>query len=229
MPLFRRISTSSVSSTGFSSLGCNASASCEGQFTFSNSPNNTGSNQFSFLICERNTQGVNFGQNNSTGYLCLTLKNNYYQQAWKIKNNIIAVGQHVDGTHSEFFDSEINSFVFSEGNSPFQIIDSNVQVRNKSQQSFDTNIYVTESGIKYEFIDSDNTKMKWTSRIEVIQNISVQAPDPFSFSDVLFDISNGTIPANAVFDEGSNNAVFIEAGEDDGTLNDSDVIESGTD
>ena len=229
MPLFRRISTSSVSSTGFSSLGCNASASCEGQFTFSNSPNNTGSNQFSFLICERNTQGVNFGQNNSTGYLCLTLKNDYYQQAWKIKNNIIGVGQHVDGTHSEFFDSEINSFVFSEGNSPFQIIDSNVQVRNKSQQSFDTNIYVTESGIKYEFIDSDDTKMKWTSRIEVIQNISVQAPDLFSFSDVQSQISNGILPTNAVFDEGSNNAVFIEAGQDDGTLDDSNVIESGTD
>lgn len=229
MPLYKRITTSSVNSTGFLSVGCKPSTSCVGQFIFSNSPNNTGSNQFSFLICEKNTQGSCFGNNCSTGYLCINLQNNYYQQAWNIKNNIVAVGEHTDGTHAEYFNSEINSFVFSEANAPFQIVESNVEIKNKSQPSFNSNIYVTESGIKYEFIDSDNTKMKWTSRIEIIQNISTGIPTPFLFSNVQNQISSGVFPVNAVFDEGSNNAVIVEGGEDNGILDGQNLIDAGSD
>ena len=229
MPLYKRTLTSSISPTGFSSVGSKPSPSREGQFTFSNSPNNTGANQFSYLICERNTQGSQFGQNLTTGYLCVDLNNEYYQQAWFIKNDIIAVGENIDGTHTEYFNSQINSFVFSEANASFQIIESEIQVKNKTQPEFNSKVYTTESGIKYEFIDSDSTKMKWTSKIEIIQNISPEIPIPFSFSAVQAQISNGTSPPDAVFDQGSNKAIVIEAGEDDGTSNNSNVIEAGID
>lgn len=231
MPLFKR-TTSSISaanSTGFLSIGCKPSASREGQFAFSNSPYNTGSNQFTYLICETNTQGVEFGGSCSTGYLYLNLDNSYYQQAWSIKNDIIAVGEDVDDTHVEYFNSQINSFVFSEANSAFQLIQSDIQIKTKSQLAFDTNVYLTESGLRYEFIDSHSTKMKWTSRIEVIQNLATGIPTPFSFASVESQISNGILPENAVFSEGSNDAVIIEAGEDDETLDDTNIIEAGID
>ena len=231
MPLFKR-TTSSVSaanSTGFLSIGCKPSASKEGQFAFSNSPYNTGSNQFTYLICETNTQGVGFGGFCSTGYLHLILNNNYYQQAWSVKNDIIAVGENVDGTHGEYFNSQINSFVFSEANAAFQLIESEAQIKNKSQYAFDANVYLTESGLRYEFVDTDSTKMKWTSRIEVIQNIATGIPTPFSFASVESQISNGVLPENAIFSEGSNDAIIIEAGEDDGTLDDTNIIEAGID
>lgn len=229
MPLYKRIPSSSFNSTGFLSVGCKPFQSCEGQFAFSNSPNNSGANQFSYLICEKNTQGSQFGQNLTTGYLCLNLKNEYYQQAWFIKNDIIAVGENIDGTHSEYFNSQINSFVFSEANASFQIIESETSIKNKSQPDFNSKIYATESGIKYEFIDSSATKMKWTSKIEIIQNLSLELPTPFSFSNVQTQISNGILPINSVFDEGSNKAIIIEGGEDDGTIAQANTIDAGID
>lgn len=226
MPLSRRTTTSLI---GYPSFGSKGTPACSGQFVFSNSPTQMGANQFSYFICENNTQGSLFGGELSTGYLCLNLNNSYYQQVWKIKNDIIAVGEHLDGTHAEYFNSEINSFVFSEANANFEIIDSNINIKNKSQPNFDTKIYVTESGIKYEFIDSDSTKMKWTSRIEVIQNIGTGIPTPFLFSDIQNQILNGSFPVNAVFDQASNNAVLIDGSEDDGSLAGANTIDSGTD
>jgi hypothetical protein len=226
MPLSRRTTTSLI---GYPSFGSKGTPACSGQFVFSNSPTQTGSNQFSYLICENNTQGSLYGGELSTGYLCLNLNNSYYQQVWKIKNDIIAVGENFDGTHVEYFNSEINSFVFSEANANFEVIDSNINIKNKSQPDFDTKIYVTESGIKYEFIDSNSTKMKWTSRIEIIQNIGTGIPTPFLFSDVQDQVLNGSLPVNAVFDQASNNAVLIDGSEDDGSLADANTIDSGTD
>ena len=70
MPLSRRTTNSLI---GYPSFGSKGTPACSGQFVFSNSPTQTGSNQFSYLICENNTQGSLFGGELSTGYLCLNL------------------------------------------------------------------------------------------------------------------------------------------------------------
>ena len=215
MPLYKRISISTANSTGFLSLGCNPSSSIQGQFTFSNSPSNTGANQFTYILCEKYTEGSNFGNNsNPTGNIYLNLQNNYLNQGWFIKNNIIAVGEHKDGSQTEYFNSEINAFVFSEGDSNYSLTETNNTIFATTQQDFYGCIFSTSSGVRYEFRDSNSTKMKWTSKIEVIQNINTGKVSQITLQSIQDQLNSGIFPLNSTFNSSSNNSTILDAGDD---------------
>lgn len=227
MPLYRRTSAAS-SLNGFPSLGAKGTAACSGQFVFSNSPNQTGSNQFLYMVCENNTEGINFsGYLNTTGYLFLNLENTYLTQGWFIKNNIIAVGENRDGTQSEYFNTELSAFVFSEGYNDFNIIQSSSSLLAQTRPEFNVQIFSTQSGVKYEFVDSETTKMKWTSKIEVIQNINKEKIE-FSTQQVQNTLSSGVFPQNSLFNLDSNLFVNLDGGLDQDLQNNNN-IDAGTD
>lgn len=215
MPLYKRTSSSSANSTGFLSLGCNPSLSKEGQFAFSNSPSNTGANQFSYLLCERYTEGSNFGDSpNPTGSLYVNLDNNYLTQGWFIKNNIIAVGESSDASQMEYFNSEISAFIFSEGNSSYNLIENNNLTLASTQPEFNACVFATDSGIRYEFYDSYNTKMKWTSKMEIIQNINTGKVSQVTLQSIQDQFSSGLFPLDSTFNSSSNNSTILDGGDD---------------
>jgi hypothetical protein len=223
MPLYRR---SSTSLNGFSSFGSKGSVACSGQFVFSNSPQQTGANQFSYLICENNTQGFGFsGFNNPTGYLNINLDHSYLTQGWFIRNNIIAIGEYVDGSQSEYFNTELNSFVFSEANSPYNVVRTSYCVLATTRPEFNVQIFPTESGVKYQFEDSFATKMKWTSKIEIIQNVNKEKVE-FSIQSVNASLESGIFPQNSLFNLDSDIFISIEGGID-GDLQNANNIEAG--
>ena len=220
MPLYRR--TSSVNSfNGFPSFGVKPTAACSGQFVFSNSANHLGSNQFSYFICENNTEGLNFGCSpNPVDYLYLNLDNSYLSQGWFIKNDIVAIGENCDGTACEYFNGQFKTFVFSEGNSKYHLIKPLIcEMYGKSQQNFCINIISTNSGVKYEFNDSSDTKMKWTSKIEVIQNTLNEKTAQFYIQNIFDSINSGILPENISFDNAYNSSIVMDGG--------SDISESG--
>lgn len=229
MPLYKRTSPSATigNITGFIAIGCNPSNSITGGFIFSNSPSNTGSNEFIFLICESNTIGNIEGS--GSAFLPINLSNNYLQQSWSIKNTTIGVGEHVlDETHEEYFESEVNSFVFSEGDGNFLIKGSGIEIKSASQQEFNIKLNTTTSGVQYEFIDSPYTKMKWTSKIEILQNLSKNLSTQFNFSQVESQILNGSMPNETIFSLGSNESVILDAGIDENIPSSNNVVDGGS-
>lgn len=223
MPLYRRNSSSASSLNGFPSLGSKGSTACSGQFVFSNSPQQTGANQFLYMVCENNTEGYGFsGFENSTGYLHVNLDHSYLTQGWFIKNNIIAIGEYADGSQSEYFNTELNSFIFSEANSCFDIIQSSSSLLAQTRPEFSVQVFSTESGIKYQLIDSFRTKMKWTSKIEVIQNINKEKIE-FSPQAVDNSLESGVFPANSLFNLASDVFVDINGGLDEDAQNDNNI------
>jgi hypothetical protein len=227
MPLYRRTSAAS-SLNGFPSLGSKGSTACSGQFVFSNSPNQTGANQFLYMVCENNTEGNGFsGYSNTTGYLFVNLENTYLTQGWFIKNNIIAIGENRDGTQSEYFNTELNAFVFSEGYNDYNIIQSSSSLLAQTRPEFNAQIFSTESGIKYEFVDSNTTKMKWTSKIEVIQNINKEKIE-FSTQQIQNTLLGGTFPQNSLFNSDSKIYVNLDGGIDQ-DLQSNNNVDAGTD
>jgi hypothetical protein len=225
MPLYRRTSNSLK---GFPSFGSNGNTTCSGQFVFSNSPQQTGANQFLYMVCENNTEGFGFsGFENSTGYLHVNLDHSYLTQGWFIKNNIIGIGEYVDGSQSEYFNTELNSFIFSEANSCFDIIQSSSSLLAQTRPEFSVQVLSTESGIKYQFIDSFRTKMKWTSKIEVIQNINKEKIE-FSSQTIQDSLASGIFPNNSLFNLASDVFVGLDGGSDGDTQNDNN-IDAGVD
>jgi len=213
MPLYKRRSSAS-SLTGFPSFGVNPESACCGQFIFSNSESQTGANQFLYMVCENNTEGFDFtGYANGTGYLYLNLKNQYSTQGWFIKNSIVAIGQHADGSQCEYLNAELNSFVFSEGNSNFDVINSNCTFLIKSQNDFNIQVLPTNDGIKYKYMDSSHTKMKWVSKIEAIQNINKEKAQ-FNLNAALAQLTAGSMPDNSSFALSSNNSINFDGGID---------------
>jgi len=225
MPLYRRTSNSLK---GFPSFGCNGSVACSGQFVFSNSIQQTGANQFLYMVCENNTEGFGFsGFENSTGYLHINLDHSYLTQGWFIKNNIIAIGEYADGSQSEYFNTELNSFVFSEANSCFDIIQSCSSLLAQTRPDFNVQIFSTDSGIKYQFTDSFQTKMKWTSKIEVIQNINKEKIE-FSPQVVENSLQNGIFPPNSLFNLASDQFMDLNGGLE-GDAQNNNNIDAGID
>lgn len=214
MPLYKRRSSAS-SLTGFPSFGVNPESTCCGQFIFSNSESQTGANQFLYMVCENNTEGFDFtGYANGTGYLYLNLKNQYSTQGWFIKNNIVAIGQHADGSQCEYLNAELNSFVFSEADSSFNVVNSNCTFLIKSQNDFNIEILPTDNGIKYKYMDSSHTKMKWVSKVEAIQNINKDKQIEFNATDIIAQLNAGIMPDNSSFALSSNNSINFNGGID---------------
>ena len=126
-------------------------------------------------------------------------------------------------------DIDITSFVSSEGSGNFLIRSSGICIKNTTQDQFDAKLHSTNSGIKYEFIDSTNTKMKWTSKIEIIQNLSLEKPISFSTQSILDVIDQGSLPQDVDFSTASNNAIVIDSGVEDIIPEEFNNIEAGID
>jgi hypothetical protein len=163
-----------VYKTGFPSFGYNPSAQNSGESIFSNSSFISGSTQYSFYICSAETQGDCYDGSlgNSIAYLNIPLPTDSLNQAWLIKNNTVAVGDHWNGTPEQQFANELVVVAKSSSEGSYSITSPVASLYAKSQPEFNVCVETTLSGIRYRLIDSPNTKMKWTSKIEVIQTIS---------------------------------------------------------
>jgi hypothetical protein len=132
------------------------------------------SSNFCFFIAEVNTQGSTYsfeGPANPVACLDVPLNENYINQGWLIKNNIIAIGECNNTTKNEYFASEIVTFIKSEGDI-FTVFNSacNLYSRSNNQMCVVSEL-ITGIGIRYKYYDSDNTKMNWISKFEIIQNL----------------------------------------------------------
>jgi hypothetical protein len=132
------------------------------------------SSNFCFFIAEVNTQGSSYslGEPNSPiACLDIPLNENHINQGWLIKNNIVAIGECNNTTKNEYFASEIVTFIKSEGDI-FTVFNSacNLYSRSNNQLCVVTEL-INGVGIRYKYYDSDNTKMNWVSKFEIIQNL----------------------------------------------------------
>lgn len=161
-------------------FGTNPGPQNSGETIFSNSSHIDGNTQYSFFLCKIETQGDCFDGSlgNGTGYLNIPLTSEYFNQAWLIKNTIIAVGEHWNGSQGEQYATEITIVVKSCNVGSYSLTSPSVSLYAKSKPEFNVCAEATLSGIRYRLIDSPNTKMNWTSRVEITQTIS---------QDIIFD------------------------------------------
>jgi hypothetical protein len=132
------------------------------------------SSNFCFFVAEVSTQGSTYsieGPANPIACLDIPLNENYINQGWLIKNNIVAIGECNNTTKNEYFASEIVTFIKSEGDI-FTVFNSacNLYSRSSNQMCVTTEL-INGVGIRYKYYDSDNTKMNWISKFEIIQNL----------------------------------------------------------
>jgi hypothetical protein len=141
-------------------------------YSITNAYNQT--SNFCFFIAEVNTQGSNYSlgePNNPIACLDIPLNENHINQGWLIKNNIVAIGECNNTTKNEYFASEIVTFIKSEGDI-FTVFNSacNLYSRSNNQMCVVTEL-INGVGVRYKYYDSDNTKMNWVSKLEIIQNL----------------------------------------------------------
>jgi hypothetical protein len=132
------------------------------------------SSNFCFFVAEVSTQGSTYsieGPANPIACLDIPLNENYINQGWLIKNNIVAIGECNNTTKNEYFASEMVTFVKSEGDI-FTVFNSasNLYTRSNNQMCVTAEL-MNGVGIRYKYYDSDNTKMNWVSKFEIIQNL----------------------------------------------------------
>jgi hypothetical protein len=162
-----------VNFTGFPAFGINPHAQNSGEMILSNSYYPSGATQFSYFVCSRDTEGVDFNGNQGrcVGCFDINLRKNYTNQAWLIKSSLIGIGQHWNGDTNQHFSIDSSIFVYSDFENSYNINGPYTTIYTKTQNSFSIGVQTGVSGIIFKVCDSPITKMKWTNKIEVIQSI----------------------------------------------------------
>lgn len=221
MPLYRRKSTSNpweIKSGDYClSIQGNEIISC---FLASCYP--SGNNRLSYYACSVLTQGVNFesqpeDRKPTISYLDIPLRHSYENQAWSIKSDIIAVGLNNDGTKNEYYSSCMNIVVQADSSHNYNMVGPiySLNARTKPQMCVCACL-INKSGVRFCFIDSDYTKMNWTSKIELIQTVYDKKITLDTLQEILDYISqNGLINSNLSDAEMVNdNALILDSEED---------------
>ena len=143
------------------------------QFAFSNSTFPRGENQFSYFICSACTSGSSFGPSGNVGYIDVELPSIYENQAWLVTNDIVAIGDSITGGRCEYYGGQIKTLVKGDYNSGYFLCTAANSVYARSNTGFSVSVQaLSQCGIRFLMNDSAQTKMKWTSKVEVLQNIS---------------------------------------------------------
>ena len=160
--------------TGFPIFGPNPSDQHTAESIFSNSCYVNGSTQYSFYICSAETQGDSFDGTIGNCWACMDicLPNTSLNQAWLVKNTTIGIGEHWNGTQEQNYAAELNFVTKSSSVGQYNLTSPIYTTIAKTQPEFCFSVQNTISGLRFKICDSPNTKMKWTSKIEVIQTIS---------------------------------------------------------
>jgi hypothetical protein len=171
MGLYKRISR--INLTGFPVFGINPHAQNSGEMILSNSYYPSGATQFSYFVCSRDTEGVNFNGNQGCCIGCfdINLRKNYTNQAWLVKSSLIGVGQNFDGNKDQHYSIDSSIFVYSSFDNSYNVSGPYTTTYTKTQNCFGIGVQTGISGIIFKVCDSPSTKMKWTNKIEVIQSI----------------------------------------------------------
>ena len=219
---------------GYPKFGEYGSEPREGEFVFSNSFYPQGDAQFSYMLCTLDTQGTGFSQNGSNPIACfeINLPTAYNDQAWMIKNEVTAIGENKDGTKNEHFSYDVKVLVkASMLDDAYSITRSTSNIWLSTQRNFfAVDVLATASGIKFKYYDSPDTKMRWVSKLDIIQTIYDVNISLLTEQEV-FNYINSLNPAigyatNALNPNENQNLIILDAGEEGGSLSDT-ILDAG--
>jgi hypothetical protein len=197
----------------------------EGEFVFSNSFYPRGDAQFSYMLCTLDTQGTGFADNGAKPVACfdLNLPNNYNDQAWVVKNEVVAIGENKNGTKNEHFGYDtkvlIKASMFDDA---YNITRSMSNIWLKTQNNFNVDVITIPSGIRFRYYDTPDTKMRWVSKIDIIQTIFDVDVGALTEQQII-DYVNSLRPAigqasNAQNPNENPNLIILDGGEEGITL-----------
>lgn len=201
--------------TGFLALGLNPYAQKSGEVIISNSCYIAGETQFSYFVCCQSTEGCNYAGNLNCNIGCfqIDLFNNNCNQIWMVKNSLVGIGDHWSGGSGHQYSVDSIAIVNADFNNNYIINGPFNTTYTKTQDNFCVNFETGANGVIFKVYDSEDTKMKWTNKIEIIQSIaqdlSYEAGDeeqeglPYEVIDG--EDSNGDVlAAGVVYDETAN-------------------------
>lgn len=186
-----------ISATGFLALGLNPYFQNSGETIISNSYFPSGETQFSYFVCCQTTEGCNFAGNLNCDIGCFDIKlfNDKCHQIWMIKNSLIGIGQHWNNNSTQQYSVDSVAIVNANLNGNYVINGPFTTTYTKTQNDFCINLEAGISGVIFKVYDSDDTKMKWTNKIEIVQSI---AQDPLYNAG----IDPQDMPSNEILDGG---------------------------
>jgi hypothetical protein len=213
--------------TGFPNLGVNGEAYSNTEFIFSNSNYPKGNAQYSILMRSTGTEGVDFGDNsiNDTACFKIILPKNYLNQSWLIKNEVLGVGQHSNGSKNQSFTADYSAIITASDNS-YNLTGPFYTIYTKSQPTYSGAFDIWESGVVVKLFDSNNTKTQWTAKIGIIQSIQDEDLNLLnsieSINAYIANNSNSIIssPSDLQISNLDDQIPFVDAGEDSNVLSD---------
>jgi hypothetical protein len=221
--------------TGFPILGVNGEKYSDTEFVFSNSNYPKANAQYSILMRSSGTEGIDFSDDSVNNVACfkIVLPKNYLNQSWLIKNEVLGIGQHWNGTKNQSFTADYSAIVTASDNS-YNLTGPFYTIYTKSQPTYSGAFGIWESGVVVKLFDSNDTKTQWTAKIGIIQSIQDEDLNLLnSIESINAYIANNS---NTTISSASDIQIYnldsqipaLDAGEDPNSLSDS-ILDGGID